>query len=162
MSKLQGKRKSCNGKSKFPFQQKIPTTRVSQMPRNGGARLGRKSNWETDYITDIELLPGDIICDKCSGKGWLEGKTDWYYNCDKCYGARKLDWVERIMGKANPFPKRALKANWTIEMEEDLVAIHDVNLESEIIDILAEELAEKVDEEIMGNIIELSVTKSKL
>jgi len=89
---------------------------------------------------------------------------DWESTCDRCWGAGKLDWIERIMGKANP--RRSLKANWTIEVEDDLRAMYDVNLESEIFDAmrkeLAKELAEKIDEEIMGKIINLSITKTKL
>jgi hypothetical protein len=108
----------------------------------------------------LSLEAGEVICPKCKGTAWLTGKNDWDYTCDRCHGARKLDWIEMAMGKPNP--RRRLKANWTMEMEKDLVAMYDVNLPGDIIDAMGKELAEKVDEEIVGKMINLSVTKSKL
>lgn len=58
--------------------------------------------------------------------------------------------------------RRKLKASWSMEVEKDLNTMYHVDLEKEILDSLGKELAEKVDEEIMGKIINLSVTKSKL
>lgn len=92
----------------------------------------------------------------------MEWKSEWEIQCNKCWGAGKLDWVERIMGKPDPNPYRTLNANWTMETHEELVALYDCDLEKEILDAMGKELAKKVDEEIIGNIIEFSITKSKL
>lgn len=56
------------------------------------------------------------------------------------------------MGKPNPHPRRTLKGNWTIEMHEDITALYDCNLESEIIDAFAEEIAKDVDKQILEQI----------
>ncbi len=129
--------------------------------------MGRKSNGktkETSTASTPTLDPGDIICLKCEGLGWLtkdlSRENDWQYTCDKCWGAGKLDWIERIMGK--PSPHHTLKGDWSIEMDQELNALHDISLDSEIIDAMTQEIADEIDEEIIKNIIEFSVTQSKL
>lgn len=136
--------------------------------------MDRKSNGKAQKKTfPTNAIPpalsrGDIICPKCKGhcfvdaEGDVDWKTEWEVQCNKCWGAGKLDWIERIMGKPDPNPCRTLKGNWTMEMNEDITTLYDINLDSEILDALSKELAEKIDEEIIGNIIEFSVTKTKL
>ena len=59
-------------------------------------------------ITDEDLEEGELICNKCEGGGtWPQLFMDEhnndaanYYICPKCHGAGKLDWIERIVGKA--------------------------------------------------------------
>ena len=102
-----------------------------------------------------------MVCPKCKGDGWLTGKNDWEYTCNKCYGAGKLDWIERIMGKAPPEP-RTLNANWTMEMEEDITCLYGIDLNQDIVEAMSTELANEIDQEIIENIVEFSVTKSKL
>jgi hypothetical protein len=121
---------------------------------------GKKKDRRAVLVGRQPLNPGDVICPKCRGSGWLTGKNDWEYTCNKCWGAGKLDWIERIMGK--PSPHHTLKGNWTIEVEDDLKALYDCDMEKEIIDAMSQELAKKVDEEIIGKMISLSITKSKL
>lgn len=106
------------------------------------------------------LDPGDIICPKCKGTGWIVGEKDWDYRCDRCWGAGKLDWIERIMGKPSPY--HTLKADWTLEEQEDLCGLYDSDLGQKIIDAMSEEIAKEIDEEIIGKMINISVTKSKL
>lgn len=133
--------------------------------------MDRKNNGKAQkktFTTSPTLRQGDIICPKCKGHGFvdvepdIDWKTDWEVQCNKCWGAGKLDWIERIMGKPNPFPLRTLKGNWTMEMPEDIVALYHCDLEQEIVDAMSYELSNKMDEEIIGNIIEFSVTQSKL
>jgi len=45
-------------------------------------------------ISILKLEDMDVLCDKCFG-------GDNY--CTKCYGSGKLDWVEQVVGKTNPF-----------------------------------------------------------
>lgn len=122
---------------------------------------GKKETPRTSRRSPEPLSAGDVVCPKCKGTGWLTGKNEWEIYCDKCYGAGKLDWVERIMGKPAPKP-RTLQGNWSMEMEKDMICLYDLNLHQEVSDAMAKELAKEIDEEIMENIIEFSVTKSKL
>jgi hypothetical protein len=43
------------------------------------------------------LRKGDKICPDCKGTGNSE---KWWWPCDTCKGAGKLDWLERIFGKS--------------------------------------------------------------
>jgi len=42
---------------------------------------------------EVILNEGDIICDTCKGWGRVDGKL-----CPKCFGNRKLDWIENVLG----------------------------------------------------------------
>ncbi len=48
-------------------------------------------------------------CPSCQGKGWVglinQGKRSYKLICRRCYGKKKLDWIEMILGidfKINP------------------------------------------------------------
>ena len=43
---------------------------------------------------EIPLSEGDVICDVCKGWGRKDNKL-----CPKCFGNRKLDWIENVLGK---------------------------------------------------------------
>jgi DnaJ-class molecular chaperone len=94
------------------------------------------------------LESGEILCPKCNGTGAVDGN---FHSpapvCDRCWGAGKLDWIDLIMGKPNPH--RTLKGNWTIKTYKDIKAFHSIDLEDEMVSILAKELAEEIDKEIM-------------
>jgi hypothetical protein len=45
--------------------------------------------------------------------------------------------------------KKALKAVWSVEAAEDLKAVHNLDVEQELIDAMAQEIARGVDEEIL-------------
>ena len=55
---------------------------------------------------EIELLDGESVCPKCKGQGETYNHHTRYgvkYRiCDRCWGARKLDWIEMAMGKPEP------------------------------------------------------------
>ena len=135
---------------------------------NGGNRLGRKSYWETFEAEKeaaarlgIHLNPGECICPRCEGTGRYPVGSDYHKDrCDKCWEAKKLDWIEVAMGKPDPYegmsvsmsshsssssssPKfRPLKkSQWEKEFEESSR-------------IFAEELKEWVDQEIINGIIQ--------
>lgn len=160
---MQREGQSSNNESLPTVSLQVETISLQPVPGDRSPRLDRKSN-RKEPITNDDLKPGELICDKCNGERWLEGtgkKSDWLYQCDKCQGDGKVDWISHIMGVA-PKPPRKLKGDWSMELEQDLNAMYGTDLHKEIVDYLGKELAEKVDEEIMENLIDISVTKSKL
>jgi len=49
----------------------------------------------------VELLPGEEICPNCKGSGEEPGNfvEGFRITCGRCWGSRKLDWIEMAMGK---------------------------------------------------------------
>ncbi len=56
-----------------------------------------------------KLEKDEVICNKCNGSG-LSSKNNSAFQCAKCHGAGKLDWVENVVGKNPPSNK------WNVEM----------------------------------------------
>jgi len=56
----------------------------------------------------IELDETDILCPKCNGE--LPSLS----SCTKCYGAGKLDWIERIVGKLLPEDWWGILGGWDV------------------------------------------------
>jgi hypothetical protein len=48
---------------------------------------------------------------------------------------------------------RKLKARWTIEVEQDLGSMHNIDFEEEIMDLMAYEIAQEIDRELVGRIV---------
>ncbi len=52
----------------------------------------------------MKLKPDEVICLKCKGTGklksWTSGDFEIIPECSNCWGAGKLDWIERVMGKS--------------------------------------------------------------
>lgn len=53
----------------------------------------------------MKLEPGEIICDKCKGRGTIPkvdkptGEIVTYIICRKCHGKKKVDWITNAMGE---------------------------------------------------------------
>lgn len=48
---------------------------------------------------DMELKEGELVCSLCNGWGKVYHKDDdGIFQCPRCKGRGKLDWVENIMG----------------------------------------------------------------
>lgn len=61
--------------------------------------LDRKKEQELEKLYE-ECLDGKYeICDRCDGIGF---EYHAQYPCSKCWGAGKLDWIERVVGKQPP------------------------------------------------------------
>jgi len=52
--------------------------------------IGSKALWQKEKI---ELKEGEVICNKCNGKGTKDG----IWLCDKCSGEGKVDWVNNAI-----------------------------------------------------------------
>jgi hypothetical protein len=49
----------------------------------------------------VKLNPGEEICPNCKGSGEEPGEfiEGFKITCSRCWGDRKLDWIEMAMGK---------------------------------------------------------------
>ncbi len=61
--------------------------------------------WKDLRKMKIELQPGEDICPHCNGSGEEPGDFvgGFKITCHKCWGDRKLDWIEMAMGKQPVF-----------------------------------------------------------
>lgn len=127
-------------------------------------------------MAEIELQEGETICDKCEGTGRDPNHNhpwNWTNICPKCQGEKKLDWISRATGVApkDPYSMPGLASssgcggygpshNHTIGYNSSLtsckLAVSDNQLEIDgkpvkeyVAAIVAEELAKKIDEEII-------------
>lgn len=65
--------------------------------------------------------------------------------------------IDRLIDQLDTTPDpslkfRKLKANWSIDMEQDIVAMEGINIEEELITVMSEEIAKEMDERILHNI----------
>lgn len=104
--------------------------------------MGHKENFN--------LKEGEYICPDCGGTG-INNQSKVHKSmassCFTCWGSGKLDWIEMIRGKKAPF--KTLSANWTLEVDQDMTALFDVDVEKEIVDVLAEQIAKDVDKQLI-------------
>ena len=98
--------------------------------------FGERDN-RLDKKGKVTLKPGETFCPECKGSGKAEPWDSAGYTitpeCPKCLGDGKFDWVQRIMGKK---PRMF------------------GHLESEIYDKLSKQIADEIDKEILGNIMD--------
>lgn len=108
----------------------------------------------------IELLEGEVLCDKCEGDN---------FSCQKCHGTGKLDWVENARGGKRPtgniFIDSSAMYSSTLSMDPKNVQIGDKSLDDYIKDVLAKDLAERIDrmllEQLTGKIESVFGTQFK-
>lgn len=62
---------------------------------------------QTDPVVEEEIsldfVDGYVICSKCNGEGRIKHKgSRWSDICPKCWGKKKLDWIENVVGVEEP------------------------------------------------------------
>ena len=50
---------------------------------------------------------------------------------------------------------RTIRATWTPELAQDIEALHGIDIEQELTNILSQQIAQEIDNEIIGNIFPL-------
>ena len=106
----------------------------------------------------IKCEEGELICDKCEGRGSIpsiQNPQTMASTCSKCLGAGKVDWVENILGKKPP-PMSATSSSWA-----NSTSGHGIP--QSFLDEASKKLADEIDMEIMGCIIkEAEQSKNKM
>lgn len=92
------------------------------------------------------LNEGEVICDKCNGKGTIWDGFKCKSCCSKCLGKGKLDWVTNAMGgRRKPFV-----AKWGTSSMSSISSSNKI--EDKFVKLMAREIAKKVDEEILASL----------
>ncbi len=92
------------------------------------------------------LNEGEVICDKCNGTGFWEENGLRGYQCYKCLGKGKLDWVTNVMGGR----RKPMVAKWgTSSISSNSVG---TKIQDKFIKEMAREMAKKIDEEILASL----------
>jgi len=114
---------------------------------------------------EIVLKDGEELCDKCEGSGLepQDGPQPWYRaNCSKCQGEKKVDWISNITGVkekeyiigADSSASMGWSASYAtskLTLDEDIM-VGDKSLSDYVRNIAAQELADKIDGEILRNL----------
>jgi hypothetical protein len=106
----------------------------------------------------LKLEDYEVVCSKCSGKGYLKKVGKVIPTCSKCFGSGKLDWIENIVGKRRP--RRGLQVSWPVSDAEDFKSMFGARWDSEIISKMSEELAKEIDREIIKELLKIGEKKS--
>jgi len=112
-----------------------------------------------DHTPTIVLKKGETICDRCNGSGYdPKGDDSQFFRiiCQKCQGEKKVDWISNITGikekelpPGNIYTQQYDISSLTAAFDSDSVMIDDKPLKEYIREVLASELAERIDEEIL-------------
>lgn len=96
-----------------------------------------------------ELKEDQLVCDKCNGTGCVPSETNPHEMasiCQKCQGDGWVDWISNITGK----PPRYLYSSSGTSMSSSSAS----GIPNFIVDKMAEDLAKKIDKEILTGVVE--------
>ena len=134
------------------------------MEKNKGEFMDMK--FEPPEINEEE---GEILCDKCEGKGSTPSSQNartMAAMCSKCQGRGKVDWISHITGVpevifyssssgTSSTAPLSLRRNLVNYLRKQLEKNKDINKDNkdDIVYAMAKRLATKIDEEISDSII---------
>lgn len=122
-----------------PYYSGNPTTSAA-FTRAAGEELGSKD------VNDVGTAPADFP-GTTGGLGIGNGS-----------GIRELSMtLEKAQVEAQT---RKLKSRWSVEVAQDLKAMHGLNLEEEMMDVLSYEITAEIDRELMWKIKEVADTNA--
>lgn len=108
---------------------------------------------------NLKLEEGELICDKCEGKGGHSNgdpaddlcDAGWV-RCQKCQGGGKVDWIENIVGKKPEMnfgsSSTSISSGGTFAVDPNNHGIHD-----DMIDAMSKQLADQIDKEILESLV---------
>ena len=95
-----------------------------------------------------KLQEGETLCDKCNGTGCISSELNpngLASCCSKCQGDGYVDWISNITGK----PPKHIYGSSSVSMS----STSGFNIPSFIADQMAQDLADKIDKEILKTVI---------
>jgi len=111
-----------------------------------------------------ELEEDQFICDKCNGTGCVPSEINPHEMasiCQKCQGDGWVDWISNITGK----PPRYLYTSAGTSMSSSSAygaSTSGYGVPNFIVDKMAEDLAKKIDEEILKVVVEQKINHKEV
>lgn len=112
-----------------------------------GTELGY-NNIDPDYAQSLTTAQGERLNEP---NGVLGNSGSFDGTHDPANVSREVGMT--IEQKEIVARTRKLKARWSNEVEQDLSAMHNLDFEEEIMDLMAYEIAQEIDRELVGRII---------
>ena len=114
---------------------------------------------------EVDESLGEILCDECDGRGCgtPKGKEKLSVRCWKCQGDGKVDWVSHITGKPQK-PMFGFHSTSSFVGPAGIIGSNSSShgIHDDALNAISKSLAEKIDEEILDNIINDSNKHTKL
>jgi hypothetical protein len=126
----------------------IPELKVDMVKIDVKPRVFDKNEIKEDEIE---------TCPKCNGSGLncspiTDPTADRNRECAWCGGNGRISWLDKIYKRAKRIPGK-LRADWSIDIQQDLKAMHGIDVEQEIITKLNEEICKQVEKDILDSLI---------
>ena len=96
---------------------------------------------------------GEIICPECKGEKQINRGVYGVVMCQKCQGKGKLDWCEQAVGVA-PKTIKDYKTSFVKFSQDYLCEFKTTPVQEKMYDHLANQLADKIDAEIIESLID--------
>lgn len=114
---------------------------------------------------EIDEDAGELLCDKCKGKGSTPSNQDPYTMaavCSKCQGRGKVDWISHITGvPSEPMFGFSSTSSYYV-CSTPGGASQSQKIHDDAIDAMSKNLAKKIDEEIIESIMKGSNKNIKM
>ena len=119
---------------------------------------GAVDNAEAQNTTDVTFAIGDGIGSVSEGLGALEMKAPWELESTLASpfendGMNIPEIDIKVDSTAITATTRKMKAKWTPELGQDLNAYHNLDAEVELTQVLSEQIALEIDQEILKDLI---------
>ncbi|MCK5613597.1 hypothetical protein KAR91_67635 [Candidatus Pacearchaeota archaeon] len=116
-------------------------------------------NQSAECVSNFKLEEGEMVCNQCEGSG-----KSWIYTtlCSKCQGHGKVDWVENIVGRKPALIDTTGSNNVSFGYQAGSILSKTTGSDNVITNALAQQLANKIDQEIMETLVAESEQNNKM
>lgn len=119
--------------------------------------FSREISWKEGGTTVTDIIVGSINFEKgvlnwSSVRGYVKRlSVSYFLSLEKNKINPKVRFVPEKIRLA--VVQRQLSAEWTIAFEQDMKALYDINLQEELIDLMARQIAVDIDREIIEGLL---------